>query len=92
MDRTPTEGPTMSDGAPLMIGSTACFGRQHEEIYKMDTKPSLDAEGLARTRYPRGADCIQVSAGRWITLDVATQEWRWMFYREKYNNLCQVSL
>jgi len=82
----------MSDGAPLMIGSTACFGRQHEEIYKMDTKPSLDAEGLARTRYPRGADCIQVSAGRWITLDVATQEWRWMFYREKYNNLCQVSL
>jgi len=62
----------MSDGAPLMIGSTACFGRQHEEIYKMDTKPSLDAEGLARTRYPRGADCIQVSAGRWITLDVAT--------------------
>lgn len=32
---------------------------------------------------------------RWVTLSLATQEWRWMFYREKYTDygpISQVSL
>lgn len=35
---------------------------------------------------------IGVQGKGWVTLDLATQEWRWMFYREKYNPLSQWSL
>jgi hypothetical protein len=38
----------------------------------------------------RAAD---LSGPRWVTLNLATQEWRWMFYRERWNTeMSQVSL
>jgi hypothetical protein len=43
--------------------------------------------GLGAPGDPVRAIGVQVSAGarRWVTLGLATQEWRWMFYREKYD-------
>lgn len=56
----------------------------------MDEKTVFTTQRTATgTSDPCRAIALQVSSGRWITLDLATQEWRWMFYREKY--YCEVA-
>ena len=57
---------------------------------------ALFFRGLCATATSDSVRAIGVQGKRWVTLDLATQEWRWMFYREKYAEygpiISQVSL